>query len=118
MATLDARTYKKRSDAEAHYLGLCDSWASEKRRIDPAQEAIYQRKAQEAAAGGGPLLNAEAEALCIDKAALCDQVKAAEAATQQVWQDIEIKRVKAKADIRKATTAAQMHAIHKILRTE
>lgn len=118
MTTLNAHTFQNRTDAEAHYLGLVDVWASEKRRIDPAQEAIYRRKAQEAEVGGGPLLNAEAEALRIDKVMLCEQVKAAEAATQAAWQNIEIQRVKAKADIRKANTAAQMHGIYKSLRAE
>ncbi len=113
---LNAHTFKSRDDAEAHYLGLCDFWASEKRRTDPAQEAIYQRKAHEANAGGGPLLDAEAYALCIDTSELCERVKAAGAATEREWQTIEIKRVTAKSDIRASQTAAQMHAIYKQLR--
>ncbi len=115
---LSANTFKTRDTAEVHYLGLCDLWASETRRIDPAQEAIYRRKAQEANAGGGPLLNAEAEALRIEKSDLCERVKTAQAATEQEWADVEVKRVKAKADIRRSQTAAQMHAIVKTLRAE
>lgn len=116
MTTLSAHTFQSRSDAEAHYLGLCDFWAAEKRRIDPAQETIYQRKAQEANAGGGPWLDAEADALCIDRSELCERVKVAESETEREWQAVEVKRVKAKADIRAAETAAQMHAIYKTLR--
>lgn len=113
---LNAHTFKSRDDAEAHYLGLCDFWASEKRRIDPAQEAIYQRKSQEAEAGGGPLLDAEAEALRIGTSELCERVKASALETETAWRGIEIKRVKAKSDIRAAQTAAQMHAIYQQLR--
>lgn len=116
MATLNAHTFKSRNDAEAHYLGLIDVWASEKRRIDPAQEAIYRRKALEASAGGGPLLDAEAEALRIDTLELCERVKASALETETAWRGIEIKRVKAKADIRAAQTAAQMHTIYQQLR--
>ncbi|WP_417861819.1 hypothetical protein [Vreelandella venusta] len=115
---LSANTFKTRDTAEAHYLGLCDLWASEQRRIDPAQEAIYRRKAHEANAGGGPLLDAEADAICIEKSDLCERVKTAQAATEQAWADVEVKRVKAKADIRASQTAAQMHAIVKTLRAE
>ncbi|MGP9796213.1 hypothetical protein ACT3UJ_02460 [Halomonas sp. 86] len=116
MTTLNAHTFQSREDAEAHYLGLCDFWASEKRRVDPVQTAIHQRKAQEASAGGGPWLSAEAETLCVTEAELCERVKAAEAETEREWQVIEIKRVKAKADIRAAETASQMHIIYQQLR--
>ncbi|WP_447896059.1 hypothetical protein [Vreelandella sp. GE22] len=118
MATLNAKTYKTRDAAEAHYLGLVDEWASEKRRIDPAQEAIYGRKAQEANTGGGPWLNAEADALCVDKAALCEQVKAAQAQRENEWRAIEIERLKAKAAVRGASSAAEMHAIYNTLRAD
>lgn len=116
MATINAHTFATREDAEAHYLGLIDVWAAEKRRVDPAQEAIYRRKAHEAATGGGPLLDAEAEALRIDTSELCERVKASALETETAWRGIEIKRVKAKADIRDAQTAAQMHAIYQQLR--
>lgn len=113
---LTASSFQTRESAEAHYLGLCDLWASEMRRVDPVQTAIHQRKALEASAGGGPWIEAEAEALCVDKAELCERVKAAEAETEREWQVIEIKRVKAKADIRAASTVSQMHAIYQQLR--
>ncbi|UQI38799.1 hypothetical protein [Vreelandella venusta] len=116
MATLNANTFKSRNDAEAHYLGLIDVWATEKRSTDPAQETIYWRKALEANAGGGPLLNAEAEALRINTSELCERVKASALETETAWYAIEIKRVTAKSDIRAAQTAAQMHAIYQQLR--
>lgn len=116
MATLNAYTFKTRDDAEDYYLALVDVWAGENRRIAPAQEAVYRRKLAEAEAGSGSLIDAEATALGIDPSLLCQRIITANAAQEQVWADIEIQRVTAKADIRSADTPAHMHGICKQLK--
>lgn len=118
MATLNAHTFSTRDIAEAHYLGLVDVWAAEKRRIDPAQEAIYRRKSMEAEAGAGSLIEAEAIALGIEKSDLCLRINAASAEKERLWSDIEIQRITAKSNIRNAATAANMHSIYQQLTGE
>lgn len=115
---ISAHTFANRAVAEAHYLGLVDVWAAEKRRIDPAQAELYQRKANEARAGGGALLEAEAEATGSTVEYVCQSVLQEHTRREQFVFSIELKRVGAKAAIRREATAAGMHAIHKQLISE
>ena len=112
MTTLNAHTFASRDDAEAHYLALIDSAAAEARYIDPAQAEVYREKLAEAKAGGGPRLTAEAKALGID----ADTVRNAVLRNHQDWQQhvnrIELARITAKAAVRNAANAADMHRIY------
>ncbi|MGP9417285.1 hypothetical protein ACT3R4_18055 [Halomonas sp. AOP7-E1-9] len=111
MTTLKAHTFISRRDAEGHYLALVDSEAAKARHVDPAQETIYQRKLIEAVNGYGPLIEAEASATGVE----VTTVAAAVIQQREVWEQhahaIEVKRIKAKADIRNAATPAEMHRI-------
>lgn len=114
--TLEANTFKTRKDAEAHYLDLIDVWAAEQRRIDPAQESIYRRKADQARAGKGALIDAEAEALGISTPTLCQRINTAKHEQEKAWGAVEIQRIKAKADVRKAASPAHMYNIYRQLK--
>ncbi|MBT2772914.1 hypothetical protein J7J47_11840 [Halomonas sp. ISL-60] len=118
MATLNASTFKSRADAEARYLSLIDAAAAEVRSIDPAQEVVYQRKLTEAIQGHGSLIEAEAVAIGADVA----EVAAAVVSKRDAWENyihiVEVKRIKAKSDVRSASTPAAMHQVVKAFRQE
>ena len=111
MATLNANTFKTLPDAEANYLAAIDNAAADARRLDPAQAEVYREKLAQAKAGGGPLLDAEAKALGTDAGAVRNAVLRNHNARQQSVNAVEMKRIKAKADVRSATNAAAMHRI-------
>ncbi|MGQ7253988.1 hypothetical protein [Vreelandella titanicae] len=111
MATLNAHTFARRTDAEAYYLMQIDTAAGHARNIDALQQAVYLRKAEEARRGKGPLIESEAKALGVDVADVAAQVLAKHDKWQQRVDAIEVQRIKAKADIRAAATAADMHRI-------
>lgn len=112
MARLDCSTFADRYDAARHYLALIDAAAAKARYVDPAQEALYQLKLQEARQHGGPLLSAEAT---VTGAALEDVVSAV-LRERARWEErahaVEIQRIQAKAAVRAAGTAAAMHTIY------
>ena len=112
MATLNASTFTSRADAERHYLSLIDEAAAKGRAIDTAQAEVYREKFEEARAGGGPLLSAEAEATGISEKKLCQAVLKQHESRRQFVNSIELMRVTAKAEVRGASTAADMHRIY------
>lgn len=111
MTTLNVHSFGNKQDAERHHLALIDDVAASARRVDPAQEVIYQRKLTEAINGYGPLIEAEASATSVE----VTTVAAAVIQQREVWEQhahaIEVKRIKAKAGIRSAATPAEMHRI-------
>ncbi|MEH6641386.1 hypothetical protein [Vreelandella glaciei] len=112
MATLNAATYAHREDAEAHYLALIDTAAARARYIDPAQAELYREKFAQAASGGGALLDVEAETLGVDPDAVRQAVLRNHHLRQRLTHRIELARIKAKSDVRKAASAAEMHRIY------
>ena len=111
MARLNAHTYTDRADAEQRYILKIDDAAAKARKIDATQADLYRQKYDEATAGGGPLLQAEADALNIDIATLCENVLQRHSERCAHTHDIEIERIKAKADVRGAANASAMHTI-------
>lgn len=110
--TLKAHHFASRDAAQSHYLAVIDAAAAKARHVDPAQETLYQQKLQEARQYGGPLLLAEAEATGSELKDVVDAVLRERARWEQRAHNIEIQRIKAKAAVRGASTAAAMHAIH------
>ncbi|SDI27779.1 hypothetical protein SAMN04487867_10457 [Vreelandella titanicae] len=113
MATLNANTFKSRADAEARYLSLIDVAAAEARKIDPAQEAVYQRKLTEAIQGSGALIEAEAEATGVEVSSVATAVIKEREAWEEHAHTVEVHRIKAKAAVRNADTPAAMHQVAK-----
>lgn len=111
MATLKACSFSTRGDAEAHYLALIDSVSAKMRKIDPAQAEVYREKIAQAHAGGGPLLSAEAAALGTTAESVRHAVLAEHERRQHWISAVEVERVKTKAEVRNATTPADMHAL-------
>tara|TARA_R110001583_G_scaffold49116_1_gene153830 strand:- start:2801 stop:3166 length:366 start_codon:yes stop_codon:yes gene_type:complete len=111
MARLNAHTFQSRDDAEQRYLSMIDDAAAQARKIDATQADLYRQKLDEAREGGGALLQAEADALNVDIATLCKNVLERHSERCAHTQDIEIERIKAKADVRAAANASAMHAI-------
>lgn len=111
MANLKASTYANRELAEQHHLTLVDHAIAVARYTDASQELIYRQKVEEAVAGGGELL--EAEAALLDKPIneLIDSVLIQHNERQQRISQMELLRIKAKKEIREAQTAAEMHRI-------
>ena len=112
MATLNASTFTGRAEAESHYLGLIDAAAAHVRHIDPAQAEIYQAKLGQARAGGGALLSAEAEATGSTAELVRQAVLRESARREHFVTAVELKRVGAKAAIRRADNSAEMHTIY------
>lgn len=118
MATLNVRTFTDRKEAEVHHLTLIDSFAAGVRAVDATQETVYQRKLAEAIQGNGSLIEAEADAIGADVA----EVAAAVLKKREAWEEyihlVEVKRIKAKSDIRSASTPAAMHQVVKEFRQQ
>lgn len=111
MARLNAHTFQSRDDAEQRYLSMIDDEAAKARKIDATQADLYRLKLDEALAGGGALLQAEADVLDIDIATVCANVLERHSERCAHTHDIEIERIKAKADVRAAANASAMHTI-------
>ncbi|PHS59686.1 MAG: hypothetical protein COB03_02260 [Alteromonas sp.] len=115
MATLKASTFNDRDSAERHFLGLVDQGAENARMRHltpgPGQSMTYELKHQEALAGGGPMIAAEAEALGVTNQEVVDSVLLARQKWQALSAKIESARLKAKKQIREAETAVEMHRI-------
>jgi hypothetical protein len=111
LANLKASTYANRELAEQHHLTLVDHAIAVARHTNASQELIYRQKVEEAVAGGGELL--EAEAALLDKPIneLIDSVLIQHNERQQRISQMELLRIKAKKEIREAQTAAEMHRI-------
>lgn len=115
MATLNASTFTDRDSAERHFLSLVDQAAESARlkHLTPGsgQAMTYEVKYQEALAGGGPMIQAEADALGMTVQEVIDSVLVARQQWQVLGAQIEAARLKAKKAIREAQTAAEMHRI-------
>ena len=109
MATLKASTFASRDDAEEHYLSMIDTHAANARHIDSAQADVYKQKLMEAREGCGELLELEAKELGMPLDVLVNAVLHQHEKRQLRSHHIELDRVKAKANIRKANTAAEMY---------
>ncbi|HAO01866.1 MAG TPA: hypothetical protein DCQ42_09070 [Halomonas sp.] len=115
MANLKAFLHNTLDDAVRHYLDIVDQAAenARMRHLTPGsgQSMTYEVKHQEALAGGGPMISAEAEALGMTVQEVIDSVLAARQQWQVLGAQIEAARLKAKKAIREAQTAAEMHRI-------
>lgn len=115
MANLKAFLHNTLDDAVRHYLDIVDQAAENARmqHLTPGsgQSMTYEVKHQEALAGGGPMISAEAEALGMTVQEVIDSVLAARQQWQVLGAQIEAARLKAKKAIREAQTAAEMHRI-------
>lgn len=117
MAKLTVTTFKDLSETKAHYLATVDAEAERLRmqHITPGQgqAMTYEEKHRQALDGGGPMITAEAEALGVTEQEVIDSVLAGRGRWDLAGAKIEAARIKAKRDIRAATTPAEMHAISK-----
>lgn len=115
MANLKAFLHNTLDDAVRHYLDIVDQAAENARmqHLTPGsgQSMTYEVKYQEALAGGGPMISAEAEALGMTVQEVIDSVLVARQQWQVLGAQIEAARLKAKKAIREAQTAAEMHRI-------
>lgn len=115
MANLKAFLHNTLDDAVRHYLDIVDDAAENARlkHLPPGsgQAMTYEVKHQEALAGGGPMISAEAEALGMTVQEVIDSVLVARQQWQTLGAQIEAMRLKAKKAIREAQTAAEMHRI-------
>jgi len=115
LANLKAFLHNTLDDAVRHYLDIVDQAAenARMRHLTPGsgQSMTYEVKHQEALAGGGPMISAEAEALGMTVQEVIDSVLAARQQWQVLGAQIEAARLKAKKAIREAQTAAEMHRI-------
>ncbi|MGO1718434.1 MAG: hypothetical protein ACTHZY_14275 [Halomonas sp.] len=115
MANLKAFLHNTLDDAVRHYLDIVDDAAENARlkHLTPGsgQAITYELKYQEALAGGGPMISAEAEALGMTVQEVIDSVLVARQQWQVLGAQVEAARLKAKKAIREAQTAADMHRI-------
>lgn len=115
MANLKAFLHNTLDDAVRHYLDIVDQAAENARlkHLTPGsgQSMTYEVKHQEALAGGGPMIQAEADALGMTVQEVIDSVLVARQQWQVLGAQVEAARLKAKKAIREAQTAADMHRI-------
>lgn len=115
MATLNAKTYASNDDAINYYTSLIDEKAEQTRlkflTAGAGQSMTYDQKYAEALAGGGTMIDSEALALDMSVSDVIDSVLAARAAWIEKGAEIESERLKAKKQIRQASTAHEMHLI-------
>lgn len=108
MSKLCIRRHADRDVAEAYYLAAVDRATP---RVPPLIAARREAKWAEVQAGGGPILQAEAEALGCSLQEVIDSVTAARRQWCEDEAQREAARVRAKALIRQADTPAEMHRI-------
>lgn len=117
MAKLTVSRFKDLDETRAHYLATVDAEAERLRmqHVTPGngQAMTYEEKHRQALAGGGLMITAEADALGLTEQEVIDSVLAARGRWELADAKIEAARIKAKRDIRAATTPAEMHAISK-----
>ena len=117
MATLNAKSYQSLDGAVTKYCNEVDQKAEEARaRLSTSgtsQARVYEAKLKEAQEGGGPLLQAEADALDLTEEDVITNVLQAYQHWKESCGTIEGLRLKAKADIRAAETPAEMYSIVK-----
>ncbi|SNY95580.1 hypothetical protein [Halomonas sp. hl-4] len=122
MTKLSVTQFSGRDDAERYYLAQADSLAEKARSqfLTPGsgQAATYEAKYQEALSGGGPFLEAEAEALGVSVETVAASVIAAREKCRGKEVVIEKARAGAKQRVRRASTAADMHRIVKAFSEE
>lgn len=120
MAKLSVNRFPDTEERRRHYLNQVDKLAEKVRArhvtTGSGQAMTYEVKHQEALAGGGPMLQLEADALGMTLQEVVDSVLGARQEWLVAGGQIEAARLKAKADIRTATTAAEMHQITETLR--
>ncbi|WP_108449363.1 hypothetical protein [Halomonas sp. BN3-1] len=93
--------------AREHYLAEVDRVAAQG-GVEPTVRARREQKYQEALAGGGPFLHAEAEALGVPLQQVIDAVLDARREADQAEAQAEAARIAAKSEIRKAGTVREM----------
>lgn len=122
MATLNAHTFPTRQDAESRYLVLIDNAAESTRMLHltpgTGQSMTYDVKWQEALAGHGPMIEAEAEALDMTVTEVIESILVARQQWETLGSQIEALRLKAKKDVRAATAAVDMHQVVKTLKQQ
>ena len=115
MAKLAIKRFEDIDTAQVFYAKQVDEAAesARMRHLTPGagQSMTYEAKHQEALAGGGPIIEAEAEALGVTTQDVIDSVLLARQKWQALSAKIESARLKAKKQIREAETAAEMHRI-------
>lgn len=108
MAKLTVCRHSDRDAAEAHYLAKVDRSMSD---VPSRLAAMREAKWAEVQAGGGPILQAEAEALGCSLQDVIDSVTTARCRWCDAEAAREAARVAAKARIRAAKTPAEMRRI-------
>lgn len=106
---------KDRDTELSFYLSSIDHAAEAERSkyITPGngQAMTYETKHREALAGHGPLIQAEADALCVNVQHVAQSVLEARQRWEKDGAKIEALRVRAKRDIRQTDTPQSMHQI-------
>ena len=117
MATLNASTYQDLSHARQQHIKQIDQCAEETRdklsTPGTSQARVYEAKLKEAQEGGGPLIEAEAQALGIEETDVIQSVLQAYQSWKQSCGVIEGIRIKAKAEVRAAPSPSEMYSIVK-----
>lgn len=115
MPKITLNQFVSQEDAKAYYLIAVDqaAEATRMRHLTPGsgQSMTYEIKHQEALAGGGSMISAEADALGMTAQEVIDSVLLARQRWQALGVQIEAARLKAKKAIREAQTAAEMHRV-------
>lgn len=122
MKTLKAFQHKTPDDAKRHYHAAVDQ-AAEKARLrhltpGAGQSMAYDLKYQQALAGGGAIIEAEAEALDVTTDEVIASVLNARQQCEAAITYIEAARLKAKKGIREAQKAAEMSRIASELKNQ
>lgn len=105
MAKLSLSRFPSAEGARAYYLSEVDKLAQD---VTGAVSAVWHAKWEEVQEGGGPLLDAEAEALGVTVADVITNVTAARQKWRLAEASKEAERIKAKAAIRQATAPSEM----------
>ncbi|KFF48087.1 hypothetical protein GY26_15940 [Gammaproteobacteria bacterium MFB021] len=102
--------FSDRDEARAHYLALADATAEAAFTRSGYLATVHDLKHRETLAGGGPLLQREAEELGIPVAELIESVTVKRDEMQQQLAAIETARIAARRRIRAASDCHEMYA--------
>lgn len=113
MTTFNASEFSDIDDKKEFYLKRVDTLANERRFVDATQQEIYMMKVDEARAGGGVMLRAEADELAISLPVLCKTVLQQHDERSDYNRAVELARIKAKSLIRSSGSVNEMYAAFK-----
>ena len=118
MNKLTASRFSDLEEACAHYLDMVDSLVTERRYVAPDKAEARRLKLADAVAGSGAWVEAEAAALGVPVAEVCQMVLDKKAMKDSESAKLEAARIQCRNEVRSCSTIKGMYAAVEQLRRQ